>query len=450
LEQWIEKKNISAHGICFPYRVQVDKEKGQIIQLLPHLGQTLKEWKKSCPQVDLLAHSLILFYQIAYALSLFHPYLTHGDLSPKNIMVKSVELSDGSTWPVAHLIDFGATCLLLPGAKNQPLTTLSFSAPEVHHNLISSPSFSPANDVFSLALLVLYLVYDNQETEESTNCLTLCNDSIFVPQCWTRKCEEEKVDEELISLLRKMLRMNPEKRPSVHQVMESLISYFSSREAFHILFRKIMPSFTSSEISPNEIHKCLLFGLQQRKRMDLGETKVRLHSSETAALTDTLLLLQPIRSTLVQQLAEWCERLEVWDVFTSAVVLMDMYHVSTGTLHEKERKMFPTYVASFLYLATLIHRNDRAFSTTRFTSHSDSFGISSSDLLSMVIDILITLNFDIFHPCIIPSQWNISNLTWQHICEHPRFSTLSHAQLVSLAQEKKSNLSITKTGGKGN
>jgi hypothetical protein len=100
------------------------------------------------------------------------------------------------------------------------------------------------------------------------------------------------------------------------------------------------------------------------------------------------------------------------------------------------------FACAFTYLATLLYANDLdipLFQLLHILNEDQNIlnviEISNNHILSLVINILFSLQFNILHPCIDPMEWNIPFSIWVTLCHLTCFPTLSHSQLMTLAQD---------------
>ena len=158
-----------------------------------------------------------LFYKIAKAVEVFHAInIAHLDLKPENIIIKA----DGS--PI--IIDFGISCVqtvssLYAGQNNDEIAckkdyalgTIGYMAPEVpERNIVNFEKV----DIFALGVIYFELLtqkYPYSDTFNS-NFSTLIY-TVDLPFRYGDKLKE---------LILQMIELNPNKRPDIEEVVDTL------------------------------------------------------------------------------------------------------------------------------------------------------------------------------------------------------------------------------------
>lgn len=188
-------------------RVDRQKNLSHIDLIMPDAGVTLSEWAKKTPR-DLRVYGIpYIIIQLLSALTFLEKHgISHGDLKPWNILISE-------NFHVS-IIDWGGVCLI-PLFFQDRACTEEFAAPE----LMESPARNgcPA-DIFSLGLIIRYLVYGGYE---SLDWIThQCSSRGFVPILKSADMIRQQKGIDLIKRFQSLLSADPSKRPKASEIME--------------------------------------------------------------------------------------------------------------------------------------------------------------------------------------------------------------------------------------
>lgn len=187
-------------------RIDRQKNLSSIDLIMPDAGVTLSEWTKKTPR-DLRVYGIpYIVIQLLSALTFLEKHgISHGDLKPWNILISE-------NFHVS-IIDWGGVCLI-PSFFPDRACTEEFAAPE----LMESPARNgcPA-DIFSLGLVIRYLVYGSYE---SLDWLThQCSSRGFVPILKSADMIGHRKGIDLIKRFQSLLSADPAKRPKASEIM---------------------------------------------------------------------------------------------------------------------------------------------------------------------------------------------------------------------------------------
>ncbi len=150
-------------------------------------------------------------YQIADAISYLNRFgIIHRDIKLENVMV--VQANPDIR---VKVIDFGFSKVLAPKEKlSDGLGTLVYVAPEI---ILRDPYDKPI-DIWSLGVCIYYLIYekfpfDDISDDEETIAMKIINDPLKFD-------ETQEVSKELILLLKKCLKKDPEKRIKAESILK--------------------------------------------------------------------------------------------------------------------------------------------------------------------------------------------------------------------------------------
>lgn len=159
-----------------------------------------------------------LFKIIVYS---FYPLekagVIHADVKPENILIKKI-----NNHYVSKLIDLESAFFANnPPPKGSIVGTDPYTSPEVfdyndEDNEDSGSSLSSKSDIFSLGIILYEFVcgkYPNSSENELTFEMVKAKKDIPFPS---------SLSKELISLISKMLKLNPKERPDVQSVLSTL------------------------------------------------------------------------------------------------------------------------------------------------------------------------------------------------------------------------------------
>lgn len=188
-------------------RIELHEGKDRIDLIMPDAGKTLSDWVK-LTSADVRLHIIpYIVIQILYVLLFLEKHgISHGDLKPWNIMINE-------NFHV-FIIDWGAVCLNpLFHIKNS--CTAEFSAPELLESVAKN---SCSADIFSLGLIIRYLVYGQDETPDWIS--TQCSTKGFAPIMRSTEMTRHKKSIDLIKCFQPLLSADPTKRPKASEIIE--------------------------------------------------------------------------------------------------------------------------------------------------------------------------------------------------------------------------------------
>ena len=301
------KKNyfslINDHNLCLPYTIHIDKQYN-ICQYLPQLDMTLIEWRKQylnkLPSLEFKFWILVFLFQLADTLNYLQPYFIHGDIYPKNIMISRFkakgEIKTDRCF-TSFLIDCGACRFSQMEEKKQKnksvssVSMKSFGCPEfvLPQSMFNSSSFPIKNDVFSLALCILYALEGNIEKKENFIYAKTYYDlhlegsttSSFIPMCLKEKNKNNlqflQNDSDLLKFLLLMLQIDETKRICMKDVKNWVLNYFFKHNEFHLYFKKYFGLFFKNIEGEEEEEQ------QQHKQKQQQEEKIKFPSSSSSS-----------------------------------------------------------------------------------------------------------------------------------------------------------------------
>lgn len=176
-----------------------------------------------------------IFYQILGALVYMHKKcLVHGDLKPDNIMInkKTKEIK---------LIDFGGLMTFRHYKYNDNICTHEYCPPEGWKEFSNNEAITPKFDMWSLGLTIYFYITGNYyyqfENDEENNYLNELKNIVktkdYLPfktrinECLKKSSSNiQELDNELITIMEKMLQINVSDRISSIELVNS--SYFEN------------------------------------------------------------------------------------------------------------------------------------------------------------------------------------------------------------------------------
>eukprot|EP01132_Coremiostelium_polycephalum_P004683 gene4683-5849_t len=177
-------------------------------------------------------HTLVIFRQICEAISLFHhhdPPLAHRDIKPGNILLTEDK--------VPILMDFGSTreARTIVKSRKQALeiqddadqnTTPFYRAPELF-DVLSDCTIDESTDIWALGCLLHTIAYNRSpfesSSEESNGSVALA-----VISGLPKNFPNNDYSNNFTQLIRKMVNLNKQERPSIDQVLKDIDSMLST------------------------------------------------------------------------------------------------------------------------------------------------------------------------------------------------------------------------------
>lgn len=333
-------------------RIELYEDDVHVNLIMPDAGYTLSEWVKNT-SFEVRLHIIpYIVIQILHVLAFLEKHgISHGDLKPWNIMIND-------SFHV-FIIDWGAVCLN-PPFHTENGCTKEFSAPELLGSVVQN---SCAADIFSLGLIIRYLVYGNYETSDWI--LTQCFTQGFVPIMRWAEMARTKKSIDLIKCFQPLLSADPGKRPRASEIMQwkELAMY-------------------RHYLQQDEIHENASYNIAQYRSEDWNRFK-------SLTLQD--------RKTTITWFHGIFHKYYSSRFLPFAVELMDQYVIRKGSddLNEKQLR--------FILLACF------CISNSLFSNSLDHSGLISSKKDSTIFDqfrqaileILNGLNWNIYWP-----MWN--------------------------------------------
>ncbi len=207
----------------------IDVANNYIIINLEYGGIPLDEWCNTVDTEIRISNLPFIIFQILDILAFLESNLiVHGDIKPRNILINPKTL-------IIKLIDFGAVhfdCNVMRETKSYRSfsnCTYQFSSPEMlsfdDQTIKIKPELSHTHDIFSLGLVVKFIILNKYEDGDETLILNGLKSKIYSLHIDYGISLSEHLDD----LITKMLTINSKKRPHASELLKSyLFSQYTS------------------------------------------------------------------------------------------------------------------------------------------------------------------------------------------------------------------------------
>jgi len=163
--------------------------------------------------------------------------IVHRDITPNNILIyvptSSDERTDAECDPQVKLADFGRSKIIHEDFTNtspsNPIGTRGWIAPELYQN----PRGDFKVDIFALGLIFDYTLSGGKHPLGGDQNDKDMRFKTKKPMKITREQPYSSENDEAFDLIESMLDVNPEKRPTVKEIMNSI--FFSVKKALFII-----------------------------------------------------------------------------------------------------------------------------------------------------------------------------------------------------------------------
>lgn len=201
---------------------------------LKYGGITIDEWCKITPVERRIKYLPFIIFQLLEVLCFLEiKSIIHGDIKPRNILINK------ETYQIM-IIDFGAVHfdynIIRESVSHKYFSncTYPFSSPEMlsfdNSNVIIKPNLSPNHDIFSLGLVVKYILtgsYDDEDEKIISDSFLSTDVNLCIKL--NLNFEEDspiyKLLKNIKKLLNKMLVIDSKKRPYAKELIDEELFY---------------------------------------------------------------------------------------------------------------------------------------------------------------------------------------------------------------------------------
>jgi serine/threonine protein kinase len=369
--------------ICPLTRIERHPEHMEIDLIMPDSGKTLGEWVKITPMDVRLYTIPYVIVQILSVLAFLEKYgISHGDLKPWNILIdENFHVS---------VIDWGAVCFIPQFNPNRECTT-EFAAPEL---MDSSVQNGCSADIFSLGLIIRYLVYGKYE--DSDWILTQCSTRGFVPILKSGDLIRKQKNIELIKHFQPLLHSDPLERPKASDILNWNVLK-EVRSNFH-----------------DEISKSVNYNITPIKEEDWKRFKNINLEDRKATIIQFFEAIRQSRSSL--------------NSLPFAVELMDQYIVRRMIDDLNKKQMLFILIACFFISNSLLGNSRNHSELLSSKQNSEIF----NELRETIFHIVSGMNWTIYFPI------------WNKEITHPdadvMIKVLTYDNMLVASQDEKLNM----------
>jgi serine/threonine protein kinase len=323
----------------------------------------------------------------------------HADLSCNNITFDK----NGDV----KVIDYGSFSFN-PSLVKETLCTYIFCSPEcqpgIFDNKNPDTSLTPKLDIFSLGIIIKYIIFNSYDSEQLIKNYYLTKQKEFKTD-WISI--PDKLDKEFIILWRKMLQIDKNDRISASELYNS--EYFTT----------IRKTYENKENINKNITTTFLNRSNLKKIKDIKFTDINIR----------------MREILIFWLYELSIAFKITEAFGLAINTLDMYLLKNPEINRDNLQCLGCAVLAIS--ESLLYALDTNLSEYHIMSDKS---VKISDLKSMIIKVLQSLNYNIYYYTFdqeLNDKKNFDLKTIAYIYSDPNNCGKSNKQLIEIYENTK-------------